>query len=208
MFDNWLSQYSWFYTVHKLWREKNQQDATIICLLLTSISTCFGHHYAHHLENKGPRYCIWCIVLVQLDVVGSGSGALRCRMRALWRFLFDSETHKPSQCSHPTTQRPTTATNHIQLNQSNTPNAVTRSLFSWRWAWWCPKHVETEVNNKHLNAASCWFFFSLHTQPVPVFLCTCAEPRSVRWRTKAVLKLHVTISIQIRNCSNKTVLFF
>ena len=27
---------------------------------------------------------------------------------------------------------------------------------------WCPKHVETEVNNKHLIVASCWFF-SLHT---------------------------------------------
>ena len=27
-------------------------------------------------------------------------------------------------------QRPTTATNHIQQNQNNTPNAVTGSLFS------------------------------------------------------------------------------
>ena len=27
---------------------KNQQDATILCLLLTSVSTCFGHHYAHN----------------------------------------------------------------------------------------------------------------------------------------------------------------
>ena len=34
------------------------------------------------------------------------------------------------QCSHTTTQRPTTATNHIQQNQNNTPNAVTGSLFS------------------------------------------------------------------------------
>ena len=33
-------------------REKNQQDATIRCLLLTSVSTCFGHHYAHLQENK------------------------------------------------------------------------------------------------------------------------------------------------------------
>ena len=30
---------------------KNQQDATIRCLL-TSVSTCFGHHYAHLQENK------------------------------------------------------------------------------------------------------------------------------------------------------------
>ena len=33
-------------------REKNQQDATIRCLLSTSVSTCFGHHYAHLQENK------------------------------------------------------------------------------------------------------------------------------------------------------------
>ena len=52
------------------------------------------------------RYCIWCVVLVLLDVVGSGCGALSSR------------------------QRPTTATNHIQQNQNNTPNAVTGSLFS------------------------------------------------------------------------------
>ena len=33
-------------------REKNQQDPTIRCLLLTSVTTCFGHHYAHLQENK------------------------------------------------------------------------------------------------------------------------------------------------------------
>jgi len=36
--------------------------------------------------------------------------------------------------SHPTTQRPTTATNHIQQNQLSTPRAVTHVLLSWRWA--------------------------------------------------------------------------
>ena len=35
----------------------------------TSISTCFGHHYAHHQENKTVYYCIWCSVLVVLAVV-------------------------------------------------------------------------------------------------------------------------------------------
>jgi len=33
-------------------------------------------------------------------------------------------------CSHPTTQRPTTATNHIQQNQRSTPYAVTHGLCS------------------------------------------------------------------------------
>ena len=35
-------------------KREDQQDAIIRCLLLTSVSTCFGHHYAHLQENKGP----------------------------------------------------------------------------------------------------------------------------------------------------------
>ena len=35
---------------------ENQQDATIRCFLSTSVSTCFGHHYAHLQENK-DRVC-------------------------------------------------------------------------------------------------------------------------------------------------------
>ena len=35
-------------------KREDQQDSTIRCLLLTSVSTCFGHHYAHLQENKGP----------------------------------------------------------------------------------------------------------------------------------------------------------
>ena len=31
---------------------ETQQDATVRCLLSTSVSTCFGHHYAHLQENK------------------------------------------------------------------------------------------------------------------------------------------------------------
>ena len=32
---------------------EDQQDAAIRCLLLTSVSTCIGHHYAHLQENTG-----------------------------------------------------------------------------------------------------------------------------------------------------------
>jgi len=35
-------------------KREDQQDAAIRCLLLTSVSTCFGHHYARLQENKGP----------------------------------------------------------------------------------------------------------------------------------------------------------
>jgi len=52
---------------------ENQKDATIRFLLLTSISTCFGHHYAHLQENKEPVtafgvlfwFCwMWLVVVV------------------------------------------------------------------------------------------------------------------------------------------------
>ena len=43
-------------TVHReqSMKREDQQDATIRCLLLTSVLTCFGHHYTHLQENKGP----------------------------------------------------------------------------------------------------------------------------------------------------------
>ena len=44
-------------TVHReqSMKREDQQDATIRYLLLTtSVSTCFGQHYAHLQENKGP----------------------------------------------------------------------------------------------------------------------------------------------------------
>jgi len=35
-------------------KREDEQVATIRCILLTSVSTCFGHHYAHIQEIKGP----------------------------------------------------------------------------------------------------------------------------------------------------------
>ena len=32
------------------------------CLILTTVSTCFGHLYAHHQEKKATCYCIWGIL--------------------------------------------------------------------------------------------------------------------------------------------------
>ena len=41
-------------TVHReqSMKREDQQDATIRCLLLTSVSTCFGQHYTHLQEIK------------------------------------------------------------------------------------------------------------------------------------------------------------
>ena len=60
-------------------KREDQQDATITCLSLTSVSTCFGHHYAHLQENKGPVtafgvlfwFCwMWLVAVVGRCVVG------------------------------------------------------------------------------------------------------------------------------------------
>jgi hypothetical protein len=104
-------------TVHREqnMKREDQQDATIRCLLLTSVSTCFGHHHAHLQEIKGPvtafGVLFWFCWMWLVVVVG------RCLVVC-------------EHCPHTTRQRPTTATNHIQQNQNNTPNAVTGPLIS------------------------------------------------------------------------------
>jgi len=63
-------------------KREDQQDATIRCLLLTSVSTRFGHLYAHLQENKGPvtAFGVPHNRYQPHPVVGSGCGALSCRM--------------------------------------------------------------------------------------------------------------------------------
>ena len=41
-------------------KREDQQDATIRCLLLTSVSTCFGHHYAHLQEKNALLLHLVC----------------------------------------------------------------------------------------------------------------------------------------------------
>jgi len=106
------------------WSEReNQQDAQLD-VYYQHFFNMFRTSLCPSSVDQDMCYCTWCAALVLLDVVGSCCGALRCGVRALWRLL----------CSHPTTQRPTTATNHIQQNQRSTPRAVTHVLVSWRLA--------------------------------------------------------------------------
>jgi len=73
-------RFLWPCIVSKVWRErKNQQGSTIRCLLLTSVSTCFGHHYAQLQENKDRVtafgvllwFCwMWLVAVVGRCVVG------------------------------------------------------------------------------------------------------------------------------------------
>ena len=74
-------------------------------------------------RTKTVCYCIWCTALVLwmwlVAVVG------RCVVG--WEHTLALCARV---CSHPTTQRPTTATNHIHQNQRSTPYAVTHGLCS------------------------------------------------------------------------------
>jgi hypothetical protein len=36
--------------------------------------------------------------------------------------------------------------------------------FSWWWAWWCPKHVDTPINTS--SSATSWLFIHLHLHAV------------------------------------------
>ena len=102
-------------------------DAKIRCLLLISVSTCFGHLYAHLQENK-DRYCIWCVVLdatircLLLISVSTCFGHLYAHLQEnkgpvtafgvlfcfCWMWLgavVGRCVVGCEQCSHPTTQR-------------------------------------------------------------------------------------------------------
>ena len=58
----------------KYMKREDQQDATIRCLLLTSILTCFGDLYAHLQEIKGPvtafGVLFWFCWMLLVAVVG------------------------------------------------------------------------------------------------------------------------------------------
>ena len=57
---------------------ENQQDAAIRCLLSILSQHVSGIIMPIFRRTKTVCYCMRCAVLVLLDVVGSGCGALRC----------------------------------------------------------------------------------------------------------------------------------
>ena len=109
------SQLIWFYhynnasVSNKLWKyseqvrgmkRENQQDATIRCLLLTSVSTCFDHHYAHLQENKGSvtafgvlfSFCwMWLVVVVGRCFVGCEHCSHSTTHQMQWQNLCSPE---------------------------------------------------------------------------------------------------------------------
>ena len=75
-------------------KREYQQDATIQmfifnfrCFFINTVSTCFGHHYAHHQENKHSVLLHMGFALVVQDVAGCICGALRCSVRTLYAVI-------------------------------------------------------------------------------------------------------------------------
>ena len=93
-------------------------------------------------------YCRWCAALVLLDVVGSGCGALRCRVRALWRLPYNAAPHNRYQ------PHPTEPAQHTTCSNTR--------LVLLKMGIMMPETCWESVDNKHLTVASCWFSLSLH----------------------------------------------
>ena len=98
-----------YHTDCRVQREKptrcNQSDV----YYQTSISTCFGHHYAHHQENKAVYYRIWCSAVVVLAVV-VWSWVASCVKVTV---TFTQCTQVTTQL-HTTTASTTSAEHHMQ----------------------------------------------------------------------------------------------
>ena len=84
---------------------ENQQDATIRCLLSTSVSTCFGHHYARLQENK-DRVTVygvlrwfrwmWLVAVVGRCVVGCVHFVVAsCWLSLSSHFAHDARSQEP-----------------------------------------------------------------------------------------------------------------
>jgi len=119
-------------------------------------------------------YCTWCAALVLLDVVGSGCGALRCRMRALWRCTSRTVTFtvlSPYNAAPHNRYQPHPAEPAQHTTCSNT------RLGLLNMGIMMPETCWEVVENKHLTVASCWFSLSLHnkTESVSIFLETSAR---------------------------------
>jgi hypothetical protein len=127
------------------------------------VSTCFGHHHAHHQEN-GTKPTTLMVYSTGRAVVDSGRrGGSVC---TCWDWFPQSQqVHtEPPLLPQSTAARPVLYTIGV----------VGFVLFSWWWAWWCPKYFETPINTS--SSASSWLFIHL-------LVITSITPSPKHWFT-------------------------
>jgi len=69
--------------LRKVWRERKSTRCNNQIFIINFCLNMFRAALCPSSEEQRPCYCIRCTELVLLDVVVSGCGALRCRMRAV-----------------------------------------------------------------------------------------------------------------------------
>jgi len=123
----------------------------------TSISTCFGHHYAHHRENKTMYYCIWFSALVVLAVVmwSWDASCVHC-VKVTVRFKSNSNLHTVHTAYDPALH------NHSQHNQCRKPYTVIHGLVLLMMGIMMPETCWDRSLIINIGfVTSCWFI-SLH----------------------------------------------
>ena len=103
--------------------------------IIINISTCFGHLYAHLQEY---RLCAAHMVF-STRCCGCGPKEVVCSLvHCVWVCIRLRRIQTHTQCTtlHTTSLGP--QPQHLVLNTI----CAAHNLYSWRWAYRCPKHVE------------------------------------------------------------------
>ena len=79
-----------------MWRERKPTRCNNQMFIINFCPNMFRASLCPSSGEQRPCYFIWCTALVLLDVVGSGCGALRCRMLA----SYNAAPHNRNQ-PHP-----------------------------------------------------------------------------------------------------------
>ena len=107
-------------------KRQNQQDVTIRCLLLTSVSTCFGHHYVHLQENKGRVTAFGVMFCNKRGNVDISRDVFLCS-KPIWEFVCVCEfTHDIYTRHLHTTFTHDIYTRHLHTTFANTHEFPTR----------------------------------------------------------------------------------
>ena len=112
------------------------------------INFCLNMFRASLCPSSGeqrPCYCIWCVVLVLLDVVGSGCGSLRCRMRAL---LASSSYYESSRSSLETPRHVRVSSVAVQLQMKH-PACHSLPSVGSKWKLICESELKIELAQSH-----------------------------------------------------------